>query len=139
MVQHFSQLELSKIATITAAPTRTRVERNFGLPTGLYACTVALYLGFIGVMGAAFMNPELAIPMVIFAGFVIMAFGLAGYWSRMKPDHDDAPLTWGQLSHRGIETLTGRLTAQEAAVQVLILPVLIFAWGLAVALIVALT
>jgi hypothetical protein len=68
-----------------------------------------------------------------------MAFGLAGYWVKMKPRNDAVAPTWGQLAARGIDTLNGRLTAGEAAVQVLTLPVLILCWGLAVAIIVAFT
>lgn len=139
MSQPLSQEKLSDLAVVTEAPVRTRVDRNFGLPTGLYAATVALYLGFIGIMAALFRNPELAIPMVVFAGFVIIAFGLAGWWAAMKPDNDTAPLTWGQFACRGIDTLSGRLTANEAAIQVLTLPVLILGWGLAVAVVMAFT
>lgn len=139
MSQRLTQQELQGLAVITDVPVRTRVDRNFGLPTGLYVATVALYLAFIGLMASLFMNPELAIPMVIFAGFVLMAFGLAGYWAKMQPDNDTAPLTWGQMTARGIDTLSGRLTASEAAIQVLTLPVLILGWGLAVAVIVAFT
>ncbi|MFT4056564.1 MAG: hypothetical protein QM681_18825 [Novosphingobium sp.] len=139
MSQRLTRQQLQGLATVTAVPARTKVDRSFGLPTGFYVATVALYLAFIGVMAATFMNPELVIPMVIFAGFVIMAFGLAGYWVKMKPHNDAAAPTWGQLAARGIDTLNGRLTAGEAAVQVLTLPVLILCWGLAVAVIVAFT
>ncbi|WP_232491624.1 hypothetical protein [Novosphingobium kaempferiae] len=139
MSQRLTQQQLQGLATVTAVPARTKVDRSFGLPTGLYVATVALYLAFIGVMASVFMNPELAIPMVIFAGFVLMAFGLAGYWTRMQPHNDAAAPTWGQFAARGIDTLSGRLSANEAAVQVLTLPVLILCWGLAVALIVAFT
>lgn len=139
MAERISQQDLDRIATVTESPVRTRVDRNFGLPTGLYIGTVALYLGFIGLMATLFLNGELVIPMVVFAGFVIFAFGLAGKWTQMKPDNDSGPLTWGQLSSRGIQTLSGPLTSSEAAVQVLLLPVLILGWGLAIAVIVALT
>jgi len=137
MSEHLTTQHLQQIATVTAAPVRTRVVRNFDLPTRLYVATVALYLAFIGLMAALFLNPELAIPMVVFAGFIVFAFALAGSWTWMKPEHDDGPLTWGQLASRGIDTLSGRLNAHEAAVQVLTLPVLILGWGLAVATIVA--
>lgn len=139
MSQRLSQEQLSDLAVVTEAPVRTRVDRNFGLPTGLYLATVALYLGFIGLMAALFLNPELAIPMVVFAGFVVMAFGLAGYWAKMKPENDTTPLTWGQFASRGVDTLSGKLTANEAAIQVLTLPVLILGWGLAVAVVTAFT
>lgn len=141
MTQRLTRQELQALAIVTAPAVRTptRVDRNFGLPTGLYVATVGLYLAFIAVMAVTFMNPELAIPVVIFAGFVLMAFGLAACWTKMQPDNDTAPLSWGQFASRGIDTLSGRLTANEAAVQVLTLPVLILGWGLAVAVIVAFT
>lgn len=139
MAQHIAQHELARIATVTDAPPRTKVERNFGLPTGLYVVTALAYLAFLGLMTTLFGNNELAIPITIMAGFIIIAFGICGVWASMKPDNDTSPLTWGQMANRGIETLSGRLTASEAAVQVLILPVLILVWGLAIAVIVALT
>ncbi len=139
MSQKIAANELTQIATVSEAPVRTKVDRNFGLPSGLYVTTVVLYLGFIGLMATLFLNPELVIPMVVFAGFVAFSFGLAGFWTKMNPENDTAPLSWGQFANRGIETLSGRLTASEAAVQVLILPVLIMAWGLAIAVIMALT
>jgi len=139
MSKHLTQAELQDLAIVSDAPVRTKVERNFGLPTGLYVATVALYLGFIGLMATLFHNPELAIPMVVFAGFIIIAFGLAGLWTRMEPDNDTTPMTWGQFGVRGIDTPSGRLMANEATVQVLMLPVLILGWGLAIAVIVAFT
>jgi len=139
MAQQISQQDLNRIASITDAPVRTKVDRNFGLPTGLYVATVALYLGFLGLMTTVFANPELAIPVAIMAGFVVLFFGLCGLWTKMNPENPTAPMTWGQLSARGIQTLSGPLTAGEAAAQVLILPVLIMGWGCAIAVIVALT
>lgn len=139
MSQRLAHHDLQDRAIVTTAPARTTVDRSFGLPTGLYVATVGLYLAFIGLMATLFLNPELAIPMVLFAGFVIFAFGLAGFWTKMKPDHAGAPLSWGQFASRGIDTLSGRLTASEATIQVLTLPVLILGWGLAVAVVVAFT
>ncbi|MND00096.1 hypothetical protein D3C83_185940 [compost metagenome] len=56
----------------------------------------------------------------------------------MQPENDTSPLSWGQFRNRGIQTLSGHLTASEATVQVLILPVLIFLWGIAAVTIAAL-
>jgi hypothetical protein len=137
MSQHQSAAALRQTATITDAPARTRVDRTFGLPNGLYAATVGLYLAFLAVMTAAFGESGLAIPMVIMMGFVVIAFGLAGKWAGMQPRNDSAPLTWGQFSVRGIQTHTGQLSATEASIQVLVLPVLILGWGLTVAAIAA--
>jgi len=139
MAQKISQQDLANIATITNAPALTRVDRSFGLPTGLYVATVAAYMGFIGVMAVALMNPELVIPMAIFALFVVAAFGVPTVWVRMNPANDSRALTFDQFRHRGIETLTGRLSAGQASVQVLILPFLILAWGITCSVIIALT
>lgn len=137
MSERISSADLNRIASIADAPERTRVDRNFGLPTGLYAATVGSYLAFLAIMGAAFMTGELAIPMAIFVVYIVMAFGLAGQWAAMKPENRTRPLTWGQFVNRGIVTQTGELGAGGATVQVLILPVLIVVWGLAVAVIAA--
>ena len=137
MSKHVNAAQLDTVANVTSAPTLTRVDRTFELPRGLYMATVGLYLAFLAVMAVAFLNPELAIPMVIFAFFIIMGFGLAGKWASMQPDNDSDPLSWSQFRNRGIATLSGRLTAGQASVQVLMLPILILFWGMAVAIIAA--
>lgn len=111
-------------------------DRNFGLPSALYGATVAGYLGFLLVAGSAFANPVLAIPMAIFVIFIIAGFGVPAVWTRLA-GNTTAPQTLGEFRQRGIMTLTGRLTAGEASVQMLILPALLVVWGLAVAVIAA--
>ena len=137
MSQRIAGAELADVATVSATPTQTRVDRNFGLPNGLYVATVGLYVAFLAIMASLFLNAELIIPMVLFVGFIVFAFGLAGYWAAMGPENDSKPLSWGQFSNRGIQTLSGPLTSGEASAQVLILPVLIVVWGLAIAVIAA--
>ena len=139
MSLHHATADLADIATISANPKQTQVDRNFGLPTGLYVGTVAGYLAFLGIMSSLFMTGELAIPMVIFTLFIVMAFGLCAVWSRMQPDNPTRPLSWGQFSNFGIMTASGPLSAWEATAQVLLLPVLIVFWGVCIGLIVALT
>ena len=138
MSQRITGIELAKAAIITTAPVQTRVDRNFGLPTGLYALTVGAYLAFVGVMASAFLTGQLVVPLAIIAFSIIFGFGVTRSWATMKPDHPEMPLSWGQFGNRGIMTLTGHLTAREASVQVLILPVLILVWGVAVAIIASL-
>lgn len=121
-----------------APPVLTTVNRTFELPVGLYVATVAAYLGFIGIMALGFGNPELAIPMVIFALFVVAGFGVPMLWTKIGPATRTRALDWGRLGAKGIQTFTGPVTRRDAAVQVLILPVLIVLWGLATVLIAAL-
>lgn len=137
MSQHVSHADLAAVAHVADAPFNTRVNRTFELPAALYAITVACYLGFLALMSVLFMNAELVLPMVAFVVSIVGGFGLGWKWVAMRPDNDNPTLTFGQFSNRGIQTLSGRLTAAEASAQVLILPVLIFAWGIAIAIIYA--
>ena len=138
MSERITGLELAEVATITTAPVQARVDRNFGLPTGLYVLTVGGYLAFVGVMASAFMTGQLAVPLAIIAFSIVFGFGVTRSWATIGPEHQEKPLSWGQFGNRGIMTQTGHLTAREASVQVLILPVLILAWGVTVAIIAAL-
>ena len=137
MSKHHSTAELQQIASATAEPVRTRVDRSFGLPSGLYFGTVGLYLTFLGLLTASFHNPELILPMAVIVGSIIFGFGVNRTWAAMKPDNDSKPATWGQFASKGVQTLSGHLTASEASIQVLMLPVLIVFWGLSVAIIAA--
>lgn len=126
-----------------AAPRhQVEVDRNFELPTGLYAATVGCYLAFLAVTGAAFMAPALAIPMAIFALFIVAGFGVPSIWTRLKKNgleaNDTRPMTFGKFEAKGIMTHTGPCSARDATVQVLILPVLIVLWGIAAVTIAAL-
>jgi hypothetical protein len=129
----------ARIVAQPEAPVRHQVEadRNFGLPTALYGATVAGYLGFLAVVGSAFANPVLAIPMAIFVVFIIAGFGVPALWTRLA-GNTSVPQTLGEFEAKGIQTNTGRLAARDATIQVLILPVLLVVWGLAVAVIAAL-
>ena len=137
MSQHVSHAELASVANVADVPAQTKVDRTFELPASLYAITVGCYLGFLAVMGMLFMNGELVLPMVVFVFSIIGGFGLCYKWVAMNPGNDNHALTMGQFANRGIQTLSGRLTAAEASAQVLILPVLLLVWGIAVAVIYA--
>ncbi|HMO74024.1 MAG TPA: hypothetical protein PKD99_12295 [Sphingopyxis sp.] len=114
-----------------------RAVRSFDLPTGLFAATAALYFAYLGVMAATFAERGMVVPMAICAIIVGMAFAVPAMWVRMKPDHAARPLTWSRFLQYGIATHTGPLGGAGAAAQMLMLPVLILAWGLIVAAIVA--
>ncbi len=64
-------------------------------------------------------------------------FGVPALWTRLA-GNTSAPQTMGEFEARGIQTNTGRLAARDATIQVLILPVLLVVWGLAIAVIAAL-
>ncbi|MBU2340838.1 MAG: hypothetical protein KKE77_06285 [Alphaproteobacteria bacterium] len=140
MSKHFTRELVAEQATIRAEPRQQLVvDRSFEMPKALYAATVALYLGFIGVLGLGLQSPGLAIPMAIFAIFIVAGFGVPMIWTKLAPQPGQRPLDLQQLMRRGIATHTGRLAGRDAVVQMMILPVLILVWGITVVAIVALT
>jgi len=108
------------------------VDRTFELPAALYVGTAAGYLGFLALMVVGFGNPRLIIPMAIFVVFIAMYFGVPAMWMRMKPEHPQRLTSWSRFRQHGVMTAFGHSTANAATIQVLILPVLIFLWGIAV-------
>ena len=139
MSKHFTRELVAEQAIILDSPQVTHeVDRSFELPKGLYVATVGLYLGFLAVMAAGLSSPGLIIPMVIFTLFIVAGFGLPAVWTRIAPEHRGRNMSWEKLVRDGIATHTGRVTARDAAVQVLILPVLIFCWGVTTVTIAAL-
>lgn len=110
---------------------RTQIDRGFGLPTVLYALTVGLFLAYLGAMAIGFAHPEMILPMAAFVISILAGFGLPALWVGMRPENSQRPVKWGRFVADGIETASGHLDAKSAAVQVLILPTLIFLWGIA--------
>lgn len=138
MSRHYTRAEVQGQAALFAelAP-RAGIDRSFGLPPRLYAATIGLYLAFIAILGMGFATPGLAIPMAICAIIIVAGFTVPALWARMLPESTNPPVSWERFTDEGIVTLTGRVRAGEAVVQVLILPVLIFLWGLTVVVIAA--
>ena len=141
MAQKFNRAAIETQATVHDAPPVPRaayvVDRNFELPRGIYIATVACYLTFLATTALAFSTPELIIPMVIFTVFIVAGFGLPTVWTKLSPDAPAKARSWTAFQRDGIKSLTGHNTAGAATVQVLILPVLLVVWGLAVVTIAA--
>ena len=127
------QIVAEKANVYTELPVRapTTVDRTFELPTALYGVTVAMYLGFLAIMAIGFRTPELILPMAAFVISIVAGFGIPTIWSRLAPKTESKPKSWRRLTLEGIRTASGKTAARDAAVQVLILPVLIFLWGIA--------
>ncbi|QZH75323.1 MAG: hypothetical protein JY451_01455 [Erythrobacter sp.] len=121
-------------AVTRQAPT----DRTFELPTGLFVATAGFYLGFVALMAVTFTHLELAIPLAVIALFIVGFFGLPLVWTRLAPPTTSKASTWDRFRQNGIMTAYGRTTARDATVQVLILPTLIFVWGIVVVVIAAL-
>ena len=118
-------------------PFEVDVKRSFDLPPALHIATIGLYFAFLGVMALAFQDRGMIIPMAISIVYIVMAFGVPAMWVRMKPDRAEKPMRWGDFSRFGVDTYTGKLNAKDATGQVLMLPVLILGWAIAIAVIAA--
>ena len=140
MAELVTREQLARTADITTEAPRahTIVDRTFELPKGLYVATVGLYLGFIATLAVTFAHPELTILAVIFAFSIVAGFALPLVWTRLAPETLRKSKTWARFQFEGIQTASGRSSARDATVQVLILPVLIFLWGVSIAVIAAL-
>jgi hypothetical protein len=143
MAERISRMQVAEKAAILpeaaiAARVPTTVDRTFELPTALYGWTAGLYLGFMAVMTMGFGNPGLILPVAVIVFLIVAFFGVPAIWTRMAPASRRAPMSWSRFQWDGVRTLYGHSRAGDATVQVLILPVLIFAWGIAAVTIAAL-
>lgn len=144
MAEKLTRQNIAQVATLydqlPLAPVAKGVcvDRSFELPAALYGATVGLFLAFIGVMGMGFANPQMALPLAIFALFIVAGFGVPAIWVRMRPEHPQRSLSWSRFRSQGIQTATGHCPASAAIMQVLILPALILLWGLTIVVIAAL-
>ena len=141
MVQALNREQIAQKAIIHEAPSTREpiwVDRCFELPTGLYVATVGLFLAFVALMGLGFANPEMILPVAIFAVLIVAGFGVPALWTQTGPDRGRMPTSWSRFRRSGIMTATGHTNAGAAIVQVMILPALIFLWGVAAVTIAAL-
>lgn len=134
-----AQFPAEQFVQVRAAtlPHRGEYGRMFDLHPALYALTFGGYMAYIALMGLAFADKEMAIPVAIFFLFVIAGFGTPAIWARIAPAPRGERPRWATFMREGFECMTGHVSAKGAMVQVLIMPVLLLVWGLSVAIIAA--
>lgn len=111
-------------------------DHTFELPPILYVATALLFLGFVGVLSFASRSPGMVVPFGIFIAFIAAFFTVPTLWVRMKPaENSSRALRWDEFINKGIMTPCGRASGRDSAILVLLLPVVIFCWALAVAII----
>ena len=139
MTRKLDRAEIAQIARfVEPAAVPLHPARTFELPPRLYALTIGAYMAFIGLMAAGFGTGELWIPLAICLIIITMGFGTPALWSTLKPENAEAALRWTEFCRRGIVTATGPTSAIDATVQVMILPMLILLWGVAMVIVAAL-
>lgn len=131
MVGRQSKQELLAQGEIVAAPVeRACTDQTFELPAGLYGAMAVFFVGFVGILAAVLHGGHLAVAFGAIFAFIGAYFTVPWMFPRTA---GKKPLSWDEFSDRGIMTATGHCTAREATVLVLLLPALIFCFGLAVA------
>jgi hypothetical protein len=130
-VRHDAQLLIARDEVVAPPEQRACTDRTFGLPSGLHATFFGLFLAYLAVMGLGFSHPEMILPMAIFVIFTVGFYVVPMMWAVMQPDNDSKAMSLDELLGHGIMVHTGHSSGGAAVAQVLVLPVLIFLWGIA--------
>lgn len=111
---------------------------EFDLPPVLHAAVFGGFGVYLAIMWLAFSDRELVIPFAIFFVFLAGFYILPALWAKVADDGRPKP-DWLDFSSAGMECATGHVSARSAMVQVLIMPVMLVAWGVIIAVIHAAT
>ena len=124
---------------IVGAPNaRACDDQTFEFPHGLYAVMIALFTGFIVVLSLAF-SAHMGVTFGVIFAFVAAFFAIPIMFASIARDSRTRALPWHEYLDRGIDTATGRTAPGSATVLLLTLPVLIFAFAVAIATIATLS
>jgi hypothetical protein len=117
---------------IVAPPARACDDQSFELPGALYAAMASMFAGFVAVLGFAFRGGHMAVAYGVIFAFLTAFFAIPAVFQQKKA------LRWRTFRYRGIVTATGRTSAAEATVLVLLLPFLVFCFAILVAVVASL-
>lgn len=129
-----SETLLARDEIVASPEPRACDDQTFELPAGLYVAMGLMFAGFIVVLSLSFRD-QMAVSYGIVFAFLAAFFAVPVIFMRAKPRSSRSALSWLEFVDRGIDTATGRVSAREAALLVLLLPFLILCFGIAVALI----
>jgi hypothetical protein len=134
MVVRLDKAQLLARSEVVPAPAaQAWQDYTFELPPALHFATGALFIGFVSVLSLAFANPEMAVPFGIFIAFIGAFFAVPAIFVRSAPEGSARARRWADFMEKGVAVEHGRCTGREASILVLMLPVLIFCWALAIA------
>lgn len=124
---------------VTAPAKRACEDQSFEVPTAIYAAMVTMFVGFIAVLSLAFRGGHMAVVYGVIFAFIGAFFAVPALFPGQVSEQDRTKaLSLFDFGHRGITTATGRVSARDAAILVLLLPFLILCFGIAVATIASL-
>lgn len=141
MSRRQTQEQLLARNEIVAAPVKRACDdQSFEIPTPIYAAMAAMFAGFIAVMSLVFRSGHMVVVYGVIFAFILAYFGVPALFPKQAPEESRAKaLSLFDFGHRGIATASGRSSARDAIILVLLLPFLIFCFGIAVATIASLT
>ena len=129
---HLPAEQIRDQARVVEAPLRrNRGERVFDLHPAIHLALAGAYGSFVAILASAFMGPQMVVPGAILLITVVALFLTPALWARVVPDDGLRRQSWAEFLREGVDTITGRLTAGQALAQILTLPALILALGLA--------
>ena len=134
-LDHGQLLVREEIVSSPTLPSRRACDdHSFELPVALYVATAGLFLGFVTVLTLAFAG-HMGVAYGVIAAFIAAFFAVPAILVRAgPPEHSmTRALGWSEFLEHGVATATGRSSGRDAAVLVLLLPSLIFFFGVAVA------
>jgi hypothetical protein len=130
--RHTPEVLIARDEIVAAPAPRACEDQSFELPGGLYAAMTVMFAGFIIVLGSAFRGGHMAVAYGVIFAFLAAFFAIPAMFQRKRG------LSWGMFRYKGIQTATGRTSAREATILVLLLPFLILCFAIAVATIASL-
>ncbi|HET7605173.1 MAG TPA: hypothetical protein VFK28_03785 [Sphingomicrobium sp.] len=123
---------------VDAPPARACEDQSFELPGRLYVAMIAMFTGFVAVLAFAFTGGHMGVAYGVIFAFIAAFFAIPAMFTGIAPgDGRSKALSWAMFNYKGVTTATGRTSAKDATVLVLLLPSLIFCFAVAVALIAA--
>lgn len=124
---------------VNAPNERACRDQSFELPTGIYIAMATMFAGFVATLGFAFRGGYMGLVVGVIFAFMVIFFGVPATFVRVTNGvKRNLALSWVDFSDHGIMTATGRSSAREATVLVLLLPFLILCFAIAIASIAAL-
>jgi len=134
-----SELLSTRDEIVEAPAQRACEDQSFELPAGIYAAMASLFAGFIGILAFSF-RAQMAVSYAVVFVFLTAFFAIPTIFTKMPPlGSGKKALSWDMFRYKGISADGGHMTAREATILILLLPFLIFCFGVAIATIAALT
>lgn len=137
--RHTQEQLLAQGAIVSPPAERACRDQSFELPTGIYIAMASMFAGFVAILALAFRG-QMALSYAVIFAFISVFFAVPSLLARAGPqERRTKALSWLDFSDKGIVTANGLASAKDATILILLLPFLILCFGIAVAVIAAVT